>query len=175
MTAVDISPQRLAEVDDLFGGRVATLFSNPQNIEEAVAASDLAIGAVLIPGAKAPKLVTKEVVSEMEKGSVVVDIAVDQGGCFETCRPTDHEHPTFTAFGVIHYCVTNIPGAVAQTSTYALTNATLKYACLIADLGLSAAIGRSQALRKGVNIFRGELVYKQVADDLGLPYSQLPF
>jgi len=149
--ALDISPKRLAEMDDLFENRITTLFSNHENIEKSVLESDLVIGAVLIAGAKAPKLVTKEMVSKMENGSVVIDIAVDQGGCIESCRPTTHEEPTFNVDGVVHYCVANMPGAAAQTSTYALTNVTFK---------------------KGVNILNGKLVYKQVADDLDLEFTE---
>ncbi len=173
VTAIDISTKRLVEIDDLFDGNVTTLFSNSQNIEESVALSDLVIGAVLIPGAKAPRLVTRKMVSQMEKGSVIVDIAVDQGGCIETCRPTTHEKPTFLIDEVIHYCVTNIPGAVAKTSTYALTNVTLKYAQTAASLGIKKAVEKSSALKKGINILKGHLVYNNIAQDLGIPYSNL--
>ena len=169
VTAIDISPKRLAEIDHLFGGHVTTLFSNPQNIEESVVQSDLVIGAVLIPGAKAPRLVTRKMISQMEKGSVIVDVAVDQGGCIETCRPTTHEKPTFLIDGIIHYCVSNIPGAVAKTATYALTNATLKYAQIVASLGIKDAMKTSSALKKGVNIFKGHLVYNKIAQDLKIP------
>ena len=173
VTALDISPKKLVEIDHLFGGRVTTLFSNAQNIEETVVQSDLVIGAVLIPGAKSPRPVTGKMVSQMEKGSVIVDIAVDQGGCVETCRPTTHEAPTFLVDGVVHYCVSNIPGAVAKTSTYALTNATLGYAQRMANLGVERAVCTSPPLKKGVNIFKGHLVYNAVAQDLGLPYHDL--
>jgi alanine dehydrogenase len=175
VTAIDLSVKRLAELDDLFDNRITTLFSNVQTIEETVIQSDLVIGAVLVPGAKAPKLVTREMISKMEKGSVVVDIAVDQGGCIETCRPTTHENPTFEVDGVVHYCVANMPGAVAQTSTFALTNVTLRYARLIASKGLKKAIEDDLPLRLGVNIYKGDLVYKQVAEDLDLPYNELKF
>lgn len=173
VTAIDLSVKRLAELDDLFDNRITTLFSNLQNIEDAVTTSDLVIGAVLVPGAKAPKLVTREHLKKMEAGSVVVDIAVDQGGCIETCRPTTHENPTFEVEGVVHYCVANMPGAVARTSTYALTNVTLKYARMIANLGVEDACGKDSALTKGVNIYKGDLVYKQVAEDLNLKYTEL--
>ena len=173
VTAIDLNVQRLAEMDDLFDTRITTLFSNTQNIEEAVINSDLVIGAVLVPGAKAPKLVTREMISKMEPGSVVVDIAVDQGGCIETCKPTTHESPTFLVDGVTHYCVANMPGAVARTSTFALTNVTLKYARLIAKLGVEEAASADAAFKLGVNIYKGSLVYKQIADDLELPYSEL--
>jgi len=173
VTAIDLSTKRLAELDDLFENRITTLFSNAQNIEESVINSDLVIGAVLIPGAKAPRLVTKKMIEKMEKGSVVVDIAVDQGGCIETCTPTTHENPTFVIDGVTHYCVSNMPGAVPKTSTFALTNVTLKYARLIARKGLAAAIKDDLALLKGINTYKGKLVYQQVAEDLSLPYTDL--
>ncbi|MCB9061019.1 MAG: alanine dehydrogenase [Halobacteriovoraceae bacterium] len=171
VTAIDLSVKRLAELDDIFDSRITTLYSNPENIEQSVINSDLVIGAVLVPGAKAPKLVTRQMISKMENGSVVVDIAVDQGGCIETCRPTTHEAPTFLVDGVTHYCVANMPGAVAQTSTYALTNVTLKYARMIAQMGVEEAAQSDEAFKKGINIFKGKLVYKQIADDLDLPYS----
>ncbi len=171
--AIDRNVKRLAELDDLFDTRITTLYSNHQNIEEAVAQSDLVIGAVLIPGAKAPKLVTREMLGKMEKGSVIIDIAVDQGGCIETCRPTTHENPTFEVDGVVHYCVANMPGAVAKTSTYALTNVTLEHASNLAKLGVDQACQRNHALKLGINIYKGQLVYEQVANDLELPYTAL--
>ncbi|MGE3608545.1 MAG: alanine dehydrogenase [Bacteriovoracaceae bacterium] len=173
VTLIDLSTKRLAELDQLFENKVNTIFSNSQNIEEAVLQSDLVIGAVLVPGAKAPKLVTREMISKMQKGSVVVDIAVDQGGCIETCKPTTHENPTFIVDGVVHYCVANMPGAVARTSTFALTNVTLKYARMIAKEGVDRSIMKDKALRLGVNIYKGKLVYEQVARDLELPYTPL--
>ncbi len=173
VVAIDLSTKRLAELDDLFDNRITTLFSNIENIEQSVVQSDLVIGAVLIAGAKAPKLVTREMISQMGKGSVVVDIAVDQGGCIETCEPTTHQKPTFVVDGVIHYCVANMPGAVAETSTYALTNVTLKHARLIANLGVDKAVIRDKMLRPGVNIYKGELVYEQIATDLDLKYTPL--
>jgi alanine dehydrogenase len=173
VTLIDLSTKRLAELDQLFENKVNTIFSNSQNIEDAVIASDLVIGAVLVPGAKAPKLVTREMISKMQKGSVVVDIAVDQGGCIETCKPTTHENPTFIVDGVIHYCVANMPGAVARTSTFALTNVTLKYARMLAREGVDKAIMKDKALRLGVNIYKGKLVYEQVARDLELPFTPL--
>jgi alanine dehydrogenase len=173
VTCIDLSTKRLAEMDDLFDNRITTLYSNSQNIEDAVLKSDLVIGAVLVPGAKAPKLVTRDMISRMEKGSVVVDIAVDQGGCIETCHPTTHENPTYEVDGVIHYCVANMPGAVARTSTYALTNVTLKYARMLASNGVDKSIIQDAALRLGVNIYQGKLVYEQVARDLQLPYTPL--
>ncbi len=173
VTLIDLSTKRLAELDDLFENKVNTVFSNSQNIEDAVLQSDLVIGAVLVPGAKAPKLVTREMISKMQKGSVVVDIAVDQGGCIETCKPTTHENPTFIVDGVVHYCVANMPGAVARTSTFALTNVTLKYARMIAREGVDRAVMKDKHLRLGVNIYKGKLVYEQVATDLNLPYTPL--
>jgi alanine dehydrogenase len=173
VTLIDLSTKRLAELDQLFENKVNTIFSNSHNIEEAVLASDLVIGAVLVPGAKAPKLVTREMISKMQKGSVVVDIAVDQGGCIETCKPTTHENPTYVVDGVVHYCVANMPGAVARTSTYALTYVTLKYARMIARDGVDRSIMRDKALRLGVNIYKGKLVYEQVAKDLDLPFTPL--
>lgn len=173
VTCIDLNTKRLAEMDDLFDNRITTLFSNTQNIEQAVINSDLVIGAVLVPGAKAPKLVTRDMISKMEPGSVVVDIAVDQGGCIETCKPTTHESPTFEVDGVIHYCVANMPGAVPRTSTYALTNVTLKYARMIAQNGVDKSIMTDPAFKLGVNIYKGKLVYEQVARDLELPYTPL--
>jgi alanine dehydrogenase len=173
VTLIDLSTKRLAEMDHLFENKVNTLFSNAQNIEDAVVQSDLVIGAVLVPGAKAPKLVTRDMISKMQKGSVVVDIAVDQGGCIETCKPTTHENPTFIVDDVVHYCVANMPGAVARTSTFALTNVTLKYARMIASMGVDKSIMKDKPLRLGVNIYKGKLVYEQVARDLDLPYTPL--
>ncbi|MEX1099944.1 MAG: alanine dehydrogenase, partial [Bacteriovoracaceae bacterium] len=172
-TCIDLNTKRLAEMDDLFENRITTLFSNTQNIEEAVINSDLVIGAVLVPGAKAPKLVTKAMISQMEAGSVVVDIAVDQGGCIETARPTTHQNPTFLVDDVVHYCVANMPGAVPVTSTYALTNVTLRYARMLAQGGVDRSIMADPALKLGVNIYKGQLAYEQVAKDLDLPYTPL--
>lgn len=171
VTIMDVNVQRLDYLADVFGNEITTLYSNSEQIERTVTKADLVIGGILVPGAKAPKLVTRDMVSRMQPGSVIIDVAVDQGGSVETCRPTSHEHPTYTVDGVIHYAVPNMPGAVPRTSTYALTNVTLKYALMIANMGWKDAVGKDEALRKGVNILNGKVAYKQVADDLGLPYE----
>ncbi len=171
VSILDVSAKRLEYLDHIFGGTIQTLFSNYENIEKSVCEADLVIGAVLIAGAKAPKLVTKEHISQMSPGSVVVDIAIDQGGCVETIKTTSHDNPTYTVNGVIHYAVPNMPGAVARTSTYALTNVTLKYALMLADMGFKDAIAKDPALYKGVNVYNGKVSYLQVAKDLGLPYE----
>ncbi len=172
---LDVNVHRLDYLADIFGNEVTTLYSNLEQIEKAVTKADLVIGAVLVPGAKAPKLVTRDMISRMQPGGVVVDVAVDQGGSVETCRPTSHEHPTYTVDGVIHYAVPNMPGAVPRTSTYALTNVTMKYAMLIANLGWKEAVMKDEALLKGVNILNGKVAYKQVASDLGLPFEPVRF
>jgi alanine dehydrogenase len=171
VSILDVNVHRLDYLSDIFGNEVTTLYSNSEQVERVVSQADLVIGAVLVPGAKAPKLVNREMVAKMAPGGVIVDVAVDQGGSVETCRPTSHEHPTYTVDGVIHYAVPNMPGAVPRTSTYALTNVTLKYALKIANLGWKDAVARDEALLKGVNILNGKIAYKQVADDLGLPYE----
>lgn len=168
---LDVNVNRLDYLADIFGNEITTLYSNSEQVEKAVTNADLVIGAVLVPGAKAPKLVTREMISRMAPGGVVVDVAVDQGGSVETCRPTSHEHPTYTIDGVIHYAVPNMPGAVPRTSTFALTNVTMKYALMLANLGWKDAVAKDPALMKGVNILNGKVAYKQVADDLGLPYE----
>jgi alanine dehydrogenase len=170
VTVLDIRADQMAYLEDVFGGAIETLYSNPTNIEETVARADLVVGAVLIHGAAAPKLVTEELVARMGKGSVIVDVAVDQGGCIETCRPTTHDHPTYEVHGVVHYCVPNMPGAVPQTSTWALTNVTIPYAIKIADRGLPAAAREDTALMAGVNTYAGHVTYKPVAQAHGLPY-----
>lgn len=173
VTIIDLSPDRLRQLDDIFGSSVQTLMSNPYNIAEAVASSDLVIGAVLIPGAKAPKLVTEDMVKSMEAHSVIVDVAIDQGGIVETIdRITTHNDPTYEKHGVVHYAVANMPGAVPKTSTMALTNATMPYVSLIANLGLRAALERSDALKLGVNTAAGTMTYAAVARDLG--YTHVP-
>lgn len=173
VTILDVNVDRLEYLNDIFGNSIHTLYSNNEQIEKSVIESDLVISAILIPGAKAPKLVTRQMVSRMAPGGVVIDVAVDQGGAIETCRPTSHEHPTYTLENIIHYAVPNMPGAVPRTSTYALTNVTLKYALMIANMGWKAAVTRDAALYKGVNLTNGKLNYKAVADDLGLPYEPL--
>ncbi|OFZ31204.1 MAG: alanine dehydrogenase [Bdellovibrionales bacterium RIFCSPHIGHO2_01_FULL_40_29] len=171
VTILDVSTARLEYLDDIFQGRCQTLFSNAKNIEDSVRESDLLIGGVLITGQKAPTLVSKELVSQMSKGSVVVDVAVDQGGCIETCRPTSHTAPTYEIDGVIHYCVPNMPGVVPRTSTYALTNVTLKYASMLAAMGVEDAVAKNQALMKGLNVYAGAVCYEPVARDLGMPFK----
>jgi alanine dehydrogenase len=167
---IEKNQNRLAYLDDIFGSQITTKMSNTINIEESVARSDLVIGSVLIPGAKAPKLVTREMIASMAPNTVVVDIAIDQGGCFETSRPTSHEKPTYIEEGVIHYCVTNMPGMVARTSTLALTNHTLWYALKLAEDPMKA-IKSDHSLALGVNTWDGACVYEAVAKDLNLPYT----
>lgn len=170
VTILDVNHARLEYLDDIFHGRCRTLYSNPQNIEQAVRESDLLIGAVLLTGQKAPTLVSKELIVSMGKGSVVVDVAVDQGGCIETCRPTSHAQPTYEIDGVIHYCVPNMPGVVSRTSTYALTNMTLKYGSMLAAYGVEDAVAKDKSLLKGLNVYNGFVCYEPVAKDLGLEY-----
>jgi alanine dehydrogenase len=171
VTIVDRNVDRLRQLDPLLHGRSHTLASNKQNIGEAVREADLVIGGVLIAGAKAPKLVTREMVASMRAGSVAVDVAIDQGGCIETAHPTSHSDPTYLVDGVIHYCVTNMPGAVPRTSTLALSNVTLPYALELADFGLERAAEADAALAKGVNVLNGVVTYEAVAEAFGLPYQ----
>lgn len=174
VTLVDVNPDRLRYLDDIFGGRLKTLMSNSYNIGQAVANADLLIGAVLIPGSRAPKLVSEEMVQRMKPGSVIVDVAIDQGGSIETIdRVTTHSNPTYVKYDVVHYSVANMPGAVPRTSTLALTNATIPYALQIANKGYHQAILENQALAKGVNVYKGSVTYKAVADSLGLTYVPL--
>ena len=170
---LDVRAKTMGYLEDVFGSSIETLYSNPYNIEESVRRADLVVGAVLIPGAVAPKLVDEELIAAMEKGSVVVDVAVDQGGCIETCRPTDHDHPTYEVHGVVHYCVPNMPGAVAQTSTWALTNVTIEYAQKIADMGVARAVIDDPALASGVNCYAGNVTCSPVALAHELAYSAL--
>jgi alanine dehydrogenase len=167
VTLIDLNLNRLRELDDIFGGRLFTLASNSYNIERAVCAADLVIGGVLIPGAAAPKLVTKAMVEKMKKGAVIVDVAIDQGGCIETARPTTHSDPSYLVNGVVHYCVTNMPAAVPNTSTLALTNATFPHLVKLAKLGATAAIKEDVGIAEGVNTFNGILTYKAVAESQG--------
>ncbi|EJR51146.1 alanine dehydrogenase [Bacillus cereus VD107] len=172
VTIIDLSAERLRQLDDIFGNQVKTLMSNPYNIAEAVRESDLVIGAVLIPGAKAPKLVTEEMIKSMEPGSVVVDIAIDQGGIFETTdRITTHDNPTYEKHGVVHYAVANMPGAVPRTSTLALTNVTVPYAVQIANKGYKEACLGNSALLKGINTLDGYVTFEAVAEAHGLQYA----
>jgi alanine dehydrogenase len=170
VTVIDRSLPRLNELDMQFGAQLHTLFSTVENIEREVIAADLVIGAVLVPGGAAPKLVTREMVKRMRPGSVMVDIAIDQGGCFETSRPTTHAKPTYVEHGVIHYCVTNMPGAVARTSTFALNNATLPFVLALADKGWRRALKDNPHLGHGLNIDAGRVTHAAVAQDLGYDY-----
>jgi alanine dehydrogenase len=173
VTLLDINLNRLRYIDDIFKGRVKTLMSNHHNIEAAVRAADLVVGSVLIPGAKAPYLLTRETLKTMKNGSVIVDVCIDQGGCVETSRPTSHSDPVYVVDGVIHYCVANMPGAVSRTSTFALTNATFPYAKKIADLGIEKALRKNKPLAGGVNVAYGHLTHKAVAESLGKEYCPL--
>ena len=174
VTILDISLDRLRYLDDIFGARVHTLASNSYNVAAAVKGADLVVGAVLVPGAKAPKLVSEDMVQTMKPGSVMVDVAIDQGGCIETMdHTTTHSDPTFAKYGVIHYSVPNIPGAVPRTSTLALTNATLPYAVLLANKGFKDAVKSNAALAKGVNVTAGKVTYQAVAQAHNLPYTPL--
>jgi len=171
---IERSAERMRYIDDIFGGRVQTLMSNPSNIQSAVQKADLLIGAVLIPGARAPKLVTEDMVKLMKKGAVIVDVAVDQGGSIETIdRVTTHSHPVYEKHGVLHYAVANMPGAVPRTSTLALTNVTLPYALELAGKGLIRAISENESLRLGVNTYKGRITYAAVAEAVGQPYVSL--
>jgi alanine dehydrogenase len=170
---IELSIDRLRFLDQILLCRLHTLASNPFNTAAAVAEADLLIGSVLIPGARAPKLVTAEMVRTMRPGSVMVDVAIDQGGCFETSHPTSHSDPTFVVDGVTHYCVTNMPGAVPRTSTTALANVTVPYGLALANLGLKAAVRKDKALARGVNVLNGNVTHDGVATALGLPYVPL--
>ncbi|MGQ9675821.1 MAG: alanine dehydrogenase [Chloroflexota bacterium] len=173
VTIIDINPDVLRHLGDVLHGNLVTLASNRRNIADSVRVADVVIGAVLIPGAKAPKLVTRDMIATMVPGSVVVDVAVDQGGCVETCHPTTHSNPTYVVDGVIHYCVANIPGAVPRTSTYALSNVTLPYAIKLANHGFARAVSGDPALAKGTNTFAGQITYPAVAEAFNLPYTPL--
>lgn len=164
VTVLDTDMHRLAYLDDIFAGRLNTLMSNQHNIEQELAIADLVIGGVLIPGGRAPKLISRSMLSLMKKGSVIVDVAIDQGGCVETAKPTTHSQPTYEVDGIIHYCVANMPGAVPRTSTFALTNVTLPMAIEIADKGLEKAASEDKALARGINTWRGRLTNREVAE-----------
>ncbi len=164
VTLVDLNMNRLRELDDLFSGRLHTLASNSYNVAHATREADLVVGGVLIPGATAPKIVTKAMVARMKKGAVIVDVAIDQGGCVETARPTSHSDPSYVVDGVVHYCVTNMPGAVPHTSTLALTNATFPYLMRLANLGAAAALRADAGLAEGLNVYRGQLTHRGVAE-----------
>jgi alanine dehydrogenase len=170
VTVLDRSVPRLRQINDIFGGRVTTVYSTKQAIDTLILESDLVIGAVLVVGAAAPKLVTKEHVKAMQPGAVLVDISIDQGGCFETSRPTTHAEPTYVVDNVVHYCVTNMPGAVPRTSTFALTNVTLPFAKALANLGWREALSRDPHLANGLNVHAGHVNHEAVARDLGYKY-----
>jgi alanine dehydrogenase len=170
VTVIDKNVDRLRQLDVVFGNRINTMFSNAHSIEEAVHDADLVVGGVLIPGAAAPKLVTAEMVSRMKPGAVIVDVAIDQGGCFETSHATTHDDPTFVVDGVVHYCVANMPGAVARTSTFALNHATIAHAIALADKGWKQAMRECVHLRNGLNVAEGKVTYAAVAHDLGYDY-----
>ncbi|HYQ86327.1 MAG TPA: alanine dehydrogenase [Bacteroidota bacterium] len=173
VTILDSNLYRLRYLEDVMPKNVVTVMSHPYNILTAIRKADLLIGAVLIPGARAPHLVTRAMLKEMKPGSVIIDVSVDQGGCVETCKPTTHENPTYVIDGIVHYCVANMPGAVPFTSTLALTNATLPYATEIATKGFAKAVATNKEIRWGVNIVAGKITYKRVADAFGLPFEPL--
>ncbi|RLB45367.1 MAG: alanine dehydrogenase [Deltaproteobacteria bacterium] len=173
VTVLDINHSRMAHLEDVFGGAIETLYSNPATIAEVCGWADLVVGAVLVAGARTPTLVTRKHLAGMSDGSVVVDVAVDQGGCIETCRPTTHDDPTFIEEGIVHYCVANMPGAVANTSTFALTNVTLRYAADIANKGVVEAVKADPALALGVNTWDGACTYEAVATGVGVDYVAL--
>ncbi len=170
VTVLDKNIDRLRQLDLVYGNRITTLYSNAQSIEDAVLSADLVIGGVLVPGAAAPKLVTRSMISRMKQGAVVVDVAIDQGGCFETSHATTHAEPTFVVDGVVHYCVANMPGAVARTSTFALNNATIGHAVALAEKGWQRAMRDDAHLRNGLNVCLGKLTYEAVAKALGYEY-----
>jgi len=175
VSLLEVNPTRLRYIEDIMGRHLVTVMSNPANIEAECLASHLVIGAVLIPGAKAPKLISRDLVRRMIPGSAIVDIAVDQGGCCETTRPTTHQEPTYVEEGVVHYCVTNMPGAVPRTSTIALTNVTLTYALAIANKGLEKALKADPGLKRGLNLHQGRLTCQAVADSFGLSCAEVDF
>jgi alanine dehydrogenase len=171
VTVLDVNLKVLAYLDDIYAGRISTQYSDPISIERAVHESDLVVGAVLIAGARAPRLITERMVKDMEAGSVIVDVSIDQGGCVETARPTTHDNPTYLVHDVIHYGVANMPGAVPRTSTYALTNATIKYVMTLADHGLEGAVNAVPHIITGINTYRGTVPHAAVAEALGVPHT----
>jgi alanine dehydrogenase len=173
VTILDVDLNRLRYLDDIFGGHVKTVMSNSSNIERLISNADLVIGGVLVAGAKAPKVITRAMLSLMREGSVIVDVAVDQGGCVETTHATYHDNPTYVVDGVVHYCVANMPGALARTATFALTNATLPYALRLANLGYKEALKTDPAFLKGLNVHLGDLVCRPVAEAQGLEYRRV--
>ncbi|MFT3930060.1 MAG: alanine dehydrogenase [Spongiibacteraceae bacterium] len=172
VTILDKSLARLRELDELYGPRLQTIYSTTDAIEHLLPHADIVIGAVLIPGAAAPKLITRDMLKLMQPGSVLVDVAIDQGGCFETSKPTTHQNPTYVVDNIVHYCVANMPGAVARTATFALTNATLPYVLKLADQGLKGALQSDAGFRNGMNLHKGGVMLKAVADLFGYPYIQ---
>ncbi len=175
VSILDNNPLRLRYLEDISDFRMVTIMSNPANIEEECVNSHLVIGSVLIPGARAPKLITRDIVKQMMPGSAIVDVAIDQGGCCETSHPTTHEDPTFIEEGVVHYCVANMPGAVPRTSTIALTNVTLAYGLEIADNGYERAMAADPALKRGLNVMNGQVCYPAVAEAFNLPYTEVDY
>lgn len=173
VTIIDLNIDRLAYLDDIFGSRIQTLYSTENAIRTALSQADLVIGGILIPGRSAPKIIKREYLKDMKPGSVIVDVAVDQGGCCETTKTTYHDHPTFMVDGVVHYCVGNMPGATPRTSTIALTNATLKYGLLIADNGLEKAAKLDRGILNAINTYDGKCTYKNVAESLGIEYTEI--
>jgi alanine dehydrogenase len=173
VTILDRSIDRMRYLDEILSGRISTVMSSALQIESSIADADVVIGAVLVPGAVAPKLVTRDMLGAMKKGAVVVDVAIDQGGCFETSRPTTHSDPVYSVDGILHYCVANMPGGVPITSTEALTNATLPYVEAIAEYGLTEAVSRDWALGRGVNVLDGKVTYEPVAEAHDLEYTPL--
>jgi alanine dehydrogenase len=173
VTVLERSIDRMRHLDEILSGRVSLLMSSSLEVEQTIGHADGVIGAVLIPGARAPKLISREMLSEMQPGAVIVDVAIDQGGCIETAHPTTHSDPVYNVDGIVHYCVANMPGGVPVTSTKALTNATLPYVEAIADHGLAEAVARDPALGRGVNVIDGRITYEAVADAHGLDYTPL--
>jgi alanine dehydrogenase len=173
VSILDINQERLNYLYDMMHGRVTTLISNEGNVEEEVLKADLVISSVLIPGARAPKLISRKLIKDMKKGAAIVDISIDQGGCCETSSPTTHDNPTYVEEGVVHYCVTNMPGAVPRTSTMALTNATLPYVLEMANKGYERAMKENPEIARGINLIRGEVVNRAVAESLGMSYTHI--